>query len=189
MGIVHCNLRVLMAEKGLNIQKVKDKTTLSRTTISNLYNNYGSGVQFDTIVQLCELLQCQPGDLFIYVDIKVDFEDITKELILDESYVKQPTGSNEGVESEILSEVTTSIDIRCHLEYEGIKKIFDFFINISAELNEDRKVSSSIQIIDEKFKSTLNTLKLPYYAKEYIDDKLDEFITDRIEDSVSQRFW
>ncbi|WP_449623197.1 helix-turn-helix domain-containing protein, partial [Robertmurraya sp. Marseille-Q9965] len=49
MGIIHCNLRVLMAEKNLNIQKVKDNTSFSRTTISNLYNNYGSGVHYDTL--------------------------------------------------------------------------------------------------------------------------------------------
>ncbi|MCC2249101.1 helix-turn-helix transcriptional regulator [Virgibacillus sp. AGTR] len=66
MSSVHCNLRVLMAERQLNIQQIKDKTTLSRTTISNLYNNKGAGVRFSTISQLCKLLNCQPGDLFRY---------------------------------------------------------------------------------------------------------------------------
>lgn len=55
-----------MAERELNIQNVKDQTTLSRTTISNLVNNYSKGIQFDTLAQLCTLLNCTPGDLFSY---------------------------------------------------------------------------------------------------------------------------
>lgn len=64
MSLIHCNLRVLMAERGLNIQKIKDNTTLSRSTISKLVNNSGYGVQFDTVRQLCELLRCSVSDLF-----------------------------------------------------------------------------------------------------------------------------
>ena len=70
MGIIYSNLRVLMAERGFNIQKVKDNTSLSRTTISNLVNNNVNGVQFDTLVQLCELLDCSVGDIIKYSKIR-----------------------------------------------------------------------------------------------------------------------
>lgn len=53
-----------MAERGLDIQNVKYQTTLSRTTISSLINNNSAGIRFDTMLELCTLLKCTPGELF-----------------------------------------------------------------------------------------------------------------------------
>ncbi|MFK4167678.1 helix-turn-helix domain-containing protein [Paenibacillus lautus] len=62
--MIKCNLRVLMAERKLNIQDVANKTGLSRTTISALVNENGKGIQFDTLETLCYFLKIDPGELF-----------------------------------------------------------------------------------------------------------------------------
>lgn len=58
------NLRVLMAEREMNIQDVATETKLSRTTISNLINGYSKGIQFETLEKLSAILKCEPVDFF-----------------------------------------------------------------------------------------------------------------------------
>ena len=53
--IITSNLRVKMVEFSYSIKDVHERTNLSRTTISNLYNGYSDGIIFDTLEKLCEL--------------------------------------------------------------------------------------------------------------------------------------
>lgn len=69
--LITSNLRVKMAESGYTIKDVHNKTKLSRTTISNLYNDYSDGIKFDTLAKLCELFNCTPNDLILVTDIHV----------------------------------------------------------------------------------------------------------------------
>lgn len=57
------NLRILMAKHKLNIKDVHEKTGLSRTTISKLYNETSTTIGFDTILELCKLFNCEVEDL------------------------------------------------------------------------------------------------------------------------------
>lgn len=61
--IVRNNLRVLMAKHKMNIQDVHEKTGLSRTTISKLYNEESTTIAFETIRKLCKLFNCDVDDL------------------------------------------------------------------------------------------------------------------------------
>jgi putative transcriptional regulator len=60
---VRNNLRVLMARDYLTIQDVHEKTGLSRTTISKLYNETSAKIGLDTITSLCTLFNCGVEDL------------------------------------------------------------------------------------------------------------------------------
>ena len=64
---VHCNLSTLMGMKRYSIQDVHSQTGLSRNTISNLYNDKASRIDYKTVEKLCNLFECTPNDLF---DIK-----------------------------------------------------------------------------------------------------------------------
>ncbi|MGG0152302.1 helix-turn-helix transcriptional regulator [Bacillus mycoides] len=175
MGLIHCNLRVLMAERGLNIQKVKDKTTLSRTTISNLYNNYGSGIQFDTIRQLCELLKCKPGDLISYIDIKPEFEVITEEpeISMDES---THVVDEEGTEYQFISQIDTTLTLHCKLLYEGENHEFDFQTKVKYGINEKKLIAGLHIGIPPLFEFKLDRLQIPGYVESYVYNKLDDFL-------------
>lgn len=69
--IIYSNLRVKMAERGFSIKDVREKTNLSRTTISNLYNGYSDGIKFNTLEALCDLFNCTPNDLLKVLDVKI----------------------------------------------------------------------------------------------------------------------
>jgi len=66
---VRNNLRILMAKNKMNIKDVHEKTGLSRTTISKLYNEESTTIAFDTIYTLCKLFECDPGEL-LYLEEK-----------------------------------------------------------------------------------------------------------------------
>lgn len=68
--IVKNNLRILMARDRLTIQDVHEKTGLSRTTISKLYNETSAKIGFDTIIALCKLFNCDVEDLLYLEDNK-----------------------------------------------------------------------------------------------------------------------
>jgi putative transcriptional regulator len=67
---VRNNLRVLMAKNYLTIQDVHDKTGLSRTTISKLYNETSAKIGLDTIASLCTLFNCEVNELLYLEDNK-----------------------------------------------------------------------------------------------------------------------
>lgn len=65
--IVKNNLRILMAKEKMNIKDVHEKTGLSRTTISKLYNEESTTIAFETIQKLCQLFDCDVNEL-LYLD-------------------------------------------------------------------------------------------------------------------------
>lgn len=56
-----------MAEKKMNIQDVSDATGLSRKSISKLYHEISTQITFDVIEKICDLFNCEPGDL-LYIE-------------------------------------------------------------------------------------------------------------------------
>lgn len=59
------NLSELMGKNRYSIQDVHDKTGLSRATISLLYHDKATRIDFDTIEKLCLLFECSLEDLFV----------------------------------------------------------------------------------------------------------------------------
>ena len=69
---VHCNLSTLMGRKRYSIQDVHILTGLSRSTVSSLYNDKATRIDFDTLEMLCRLFECSAGELFeVCVNSKV----------------------------------------------------------------------------------------------------------------------
>jgi putative transcriptional regulator len=54
-----------MGMKRYNIQDVHERTGLSRTTISALYNGRATRIDFTTIEKLCSLFSCGIEQLFL----------------------------------------------------------------------------------------------------------------------------
>ncbi|MEB7404987.1 helix-turn-helix transcriptional regulator [Mammaliicoccus sciuri] len=81
MSIIIPNLRIKMAERGWGIKDVKERTSLSRTTISNMYNFYVDGLKFETLAELCDLFNCEPKDLIKLLKVEIQEYKITYETI------------------------------------------------------------------------------------------------------------
>lgn len=61
---VHCALSTLMGQSRYSIQDVHVKTGLSRNTVSNLYNDRATRIDFETAEKLCSLFNCTFNELF-----------------------------------------------------------------------------------------------------------------------------
>ncbi|WP_164214449.1 helix-turn-helix transcriptional regulator [Virgibacillus sp. YIM 98842] len=178
MGYIQSNLRVLMAKHGLNIQRVKEKTSLSRTTISNLYNNLGAGVQFDTMKQLCELFRCQPGDLFSYIDLDFGFEiigDNSNVEMVEDTYTLEGQGGS----YDYVSEITTELVIKCKLIYEGEKYDFNFKTIVQYGIDHEKNIDELKVSLSPTFEYTLEyKLELSPFIVNDISESLDELLLD-----------
>lgn len=65
---LHCRLRHLMGEReNMRIQELSDATGLQRNTISSLYNDKATRIDYKTVALICTALRCTPGDLFVLV--------------------------------------------------------------------------------------------------------------------------
>lgn len=62
---VRCELSTLMGKYRYSIKDVHEKTGLARGTISNLYNDRATRIDFETIGKLCELFNCDIGTLLV----------------------------------------------------------------------------------------------------------------------------
>lgn len=58
----------LMEQKNIKKRDLREKYNISPTIISRLNNN--SNVAVDTIMYLCEILNCQPSDIMEYIPNK-----------------------------------------------------------------------------------------------------------------------
>ena len=65
MPVSYKKLFALMEEKGIKMFDLR-KNGFSPTVVNRLIKN--SDVNTSTIIKLCELLNCQPGDIMEYVD-------------------------------------------------------------------------------------------------------------------------
>lgn len=62
---VRCELSTLMGKYRYSIKDVHEKTGLARGTISNLYNDRATRIDFETIGKLCEFFNCDIGTLLV----------------------------------------------------------------------------------------------------------------------------
>ena len=60
---VTCKLSTMMGENRYTIKDVHERTGLSRGTISSLYNDRATRIDYETIAKLCDLFKCDVGSL------------------------------------------------------------------------------------------------------------------------------
>jgi putative transcriptional regulator len=57
------NLRLLMAEHRVNITQLAAATGISRNTLSSIYHERTTRMDFKTVTMLCNYFECTPNDL------------------------------------------------------------------------------------------------------------------------------
>lgn len=68
--MIEWRLHIKMAEKRMRMTDLAKASGVSRETIRKLYNGKAIGVEMETLNRLCKALECQPGDLMVYVPDK-----------------------------------------------------------------------------------------------------------------------
>jgi len=57
------NIDVMLAKKKMSVTELSEKVGISMTNISLLKNGKVKGLRFETLDKICEVLDCQPGDI------------------------------------------------------------------------------------------------------------------------------
>lgn len=65
MGII-VNLDVMLARRKMRLNDLAERVGITPQNLSVLKTGRARAIRFSTLEKLCEVLQCQPGDLFAY---------------------------------------------------------------------------------------------------------------------------
>ncbi len=60
------NLDVMLARRKMSMTELSEKVGVTMANLSILKNGHARAVRFATLEKLCEVLNCQPGDLLEY---------------------------------------------------------------------------------------------------------------------------
>jgi putative transcriptional regulator len=61
---VVCHLDDLLDRRAMTLTELADRVGVSVVNLSVLKNNRARAVRFSTLTAVCDVLDCQPGDLF-----------------------------------------------------------------------------------------------------------------------------
>jgi putative transcriptional regulator len=57
------NLDVMLARRKMRSKELADRISITEQNVSLLKSGKVKGVRFDTLARICEVLDCQPGDI------------------------------------------------------------------------------------------------------------------------------
>ncbi|HMN43177.1 MAG TPA: helix-turn-helix transcriptional regulator [Povalibacter sp.] len=60
------NLDVMLARRKMRLNELADRIGITPQNLSVLKTGRARAIRFGTLEKLCEILECQPGDLFAY---------------------------------------------------------------------------------------------------------------------------
>ncbi len=66
--MIEINLDVMMAKRKISLKELSERVGITEANLSVLKNNKAKAIRFSTLEALCEVLECQPGDLMVYVE-------------------------------------------------------------------------------------------------------------------------
>ncbi|MBP1629198.1 MAG: transcriptional regulator [Bacteroidetes bacterium] len=69
MGII-VNLDVMMAKRKISLSELAQKVDLTATNLSILKTGKAKAIRFSTLEAICQVLECQPGDILEYDNTK-----------------------------------------------------------------------------------------------------------------------
>lgn len=62
------NLDVMMAKRKISLGELAEKVNITQANLSILKTGKAKAIRFSTLCLLCQVLECQPGDLLEYRD-------------------------------------------------------------------------------------------------------------------------
>ncbi|WP_084959086.1 helix-turn-helix domain-containing protein [Thermoactinospora rubra] len=60
------HLDELLKARGMTLAELADRVGVTNVNLSILKNGRAKAIRFSTLTKLCEVLECQPGDLLTY---------------------------------------------------------------------------------------------------------------------------
>ena len=60
------NLDVMLAKRKMSVTELSEKVDITMANLSILKTGKAKAVRFSTLEKICEVLECQPGDILAY---------------------------------------------------------------------------------------------------------------------------
>lgn len=67
---INITLDIMLAKRKMSLNELSDKVGVTPSNLSILKTGKAKGVRFSTLEKLCEVLDCQPGDLLEFLPPK-----------------------------------------------------------------------------------------------------------------------
>ena len=67
-GKIVLHLDRLMVERKISLNELAEKVGITNVNLSKIKNNHITAMRFSTLAALCEVLDCQVGDLMEFVE-------------------------------------------------------------------------------------------------------------------------
>ena len=66
---ISVHLDRILSERGMTLTELAARANITLANLSILKNDRARAIRFSTLTTLCEILDCQPGDLLSYTDV------------------------------------------------------------------------------------------------------------------------
>ena len=66
MGNIILRLDRMMVERKISLGELAQRVGISNVNLSKIKNNRVQAIRFSTLAAICEVLECQPGDILEY---------------------------------------------------------------------------------------------------------------------------
>ena len=66
MGKIVLRLDRMMVERKMSLNELAERVGISNVNLSKIKNNKVTAIRFSTLSAICEVLDCQPGDILEY---------------------------------------------------------------------------------------------------------------------------
>ena len=66
MGKIVLRLDRMMVERKISLNELAERVGISNVNLSKIKNNKVNAMRFSTLSAICEVLNCQPGDILEY---------------------------------------------------------------------------------------------------------------------------
>ena len=66
MGHIVLRLDRVMADRKMSLNELSEKVGVANVNLSKMKNGHISAIRFSTLAAICDVLQCQPGDILEY---------------------------------------------------------------------------------------------------------------------------
>ena len=60
----------MMADRKMSLKELSEKVGVANVNLSKIKNGHVSAIRFSTLEAICDVLDCQPGDILEYQRVK-----------------------------------------------------------------------------------------------------------------------
>lgn len=66
MGKIVLKLDRMMVERGITLNELAERVGITNANLSKIKNNHVTAMRFSTLAAICDVLDCEPGDILKY---------------------------------------------------------------------------------------------------------------------------